>query len=273
MFKIETDRSWKENKGRIRDNCLIITQCLPVHNVWNLGRDFHVYMCRNVRKPTFWYLRHVKTQISLRIRVVWSESSLSAWRNFASLAIQNALSDHCANTQTDLNIPQAHMSGSRYFFTCWGSYIHVRSYGDWIHQVDFAPLFIWEAIFVFPFTFLHTNPLLSRPCLSRITAYLEVKIWSLFKHENLTTGNKILWKREEIATISPLFHNIFNISLISGVKLYTHLWNVVRFIVSSILQSWYVEERISRSISEGPLDFEITSRLYFIPRWTNALLF
>ena len=30
-------------------------------------------------------------------------------------------------------------------------------------------------------------------------AYLEVKIWSLPKHENLTTGKKILWKREEIA--------------------------------------------------------------------------
>ena len=27
---------------------------------------------------------------------------------------------------------------------------------------------------------------------------------------------------------------------------------------SSILQIWYVEEQISRSISEGPLDFEIT---------------
>ena len=42
--------------------------------------------------------------------------------------------------------------------------------------------------------------------LSRITAYVQVKIWSLFKHKNLTTGNKILWKRGEIA---PLFHNIF----------------------------------------------------------------
>ena len=65
---------------------------------------------------------------------------------------------------------------------------------------------------------------LSRLRLSRITASLEVKIWSLLKHENLTTGNKILWKRGEIAPpkeqISPLFHNIFNISLISRVKLH-----------------------------------------------------
>ena len=39
---------------------------------------------------------------------------------------------------------------------------------------------------------------LSWPRLSRITAYLEVKILSLLKHENLTTGKKILWKRGEI---------------------------------------------------------------------------
>ena len=43
------------------------------------------------------------------------------------------------------------------------------------------------------------------------------------------TDNKLLWKRGEIA---PLFHNIFNISVTSGGKLYIHLLNViVRFIV------------------------------------------
>ena len=36
------------------------------------------------------YVRPTKTQISLPITAVWSESSLSAWRNFTSLAIQNA---------------------------------------------------------------------------------------------------------------------------------------------------------------------------------------
>ena len=39
----------------------------------------------------------------------------------------------------------------------------------------------------------------SRLRFSRITADLEVIIWSLFQHRHLTTGNKILWKREEIA--------------------------------------------------------------------------
>ena len=33
---------------------------------------------------------------------------------------------------------------------------------------------------------------------------------------------------------------------------------VVRIIFSSILQIWYVEVRISRSISESPLEFETT---------------
>ena len=52
---------------------------------------------------------------------------------------------------------------------------------------------------------------LSRPRLSRITAYLEVKIWSLLKNENLITGNKILWKRGEIAPQEQflLFSTIF----------------------------------------------------------------
>ena len=39
---------------------------------------------------------------------------------------------------------------------------------------------------------------------------------------------------------------------------------VVRIIVSSILQIWYVEVRISRSISESPLEFEITRVDYIL---------
>ena len=99
-----------------------------------------------------------------------------------------------------------------------------------------------------------------------------MKIWSLPKHENLTTGKKILWKRGEIApkeqfkrrncsqgAISPLFHNIFNISPTLRVQLHIYLLNVVNWIIfSSILQIWYVEVRISRSISGSPLEFEVT---------------
>ena len=42
--------------------------------------------CR-MTKPTKWPLRPAKTQLSLCIRPVWSESSLSAWRNIGSSAI------------------------------------------------------------------------------------------------------------------------------------------------------------------------------------------
>ena len=59
--------------------------------------------------------------------------------------------------------------------------------------------------------------------------------------------------------ISPVFHNFFNISRISRVQLHIYLLNVVnRISFSSVLQIWCAEVRISRSISESPLEFEIT---------------
>ena len=54
---------------------------------------------------------------------------------------------------------------------------------------------------------------LSRLRLSRTTAYLEEKIWSLFKHRNLKSGYKILWIRGEIAPQEQFlpFPTIFSI--------------------------------------------------------------
>ena len=54
---------------------------------------------------------------------------------------------------------------------------------------------------------------LSRLRLSRITAFLEQKIWSLFKHRNLKSGYKILCKRGEIAPVEQFlpFCIIFSI--------------------------------------------------------------
>ena len=49
-------------------------------------------MSRLMTKPTKWSVCPVKTQISLGIRPVWSESSLSAWRNIGSSVIHWA---HC----------------------------------------------------------------------------------------------------------------------------------------------------------------------------------
>ena len=55
---------------------------------------------------------------------------------------------------------------------------------------------------------------LSRLCLSRITVYLEVKIWFLFEFENLSTVVKILWKRGDIAPQEQflLFSTIFSLT-------------------------------------------------------------
>ena len=41
-------------------------------------------MSHRMTKPTKWSLRPAKTQINLRIRPVWSESSLSTWRNITT---------------------------------------------------------------------------------------------------------------------------------------------------------------------------------------------
>ena len=70
---------------------------------------------------------------------------------------------------------------------------------------------IFFPVFLRPFTYSRTS--LSRTRLFRITAYFEVKIWSLFYHGTMTTDNKIMWKRGEIApkAISPLFHIILYI--------------------------------------------------------------
>ena len=107
--------------------------------------------------------------------------------------------------------------------------------------------------------FIYSWLSLSRTRLSRITAYLQVKIWSLPKHENLTTGKKYCGKEEKLLQISPLFHNIFSISLTSRVQLHIYLLKLVnRIIFSWILPIWYVEVQISWSISESPLEFEIT---------------
>ena len=43
-------------------------------------------MSHLMTKPAKWHMRPARTQISLGIRPVWSESSLSAWGKFGSLA-------------------------------------------------------------------------------------------------------------------------------------------------------------------------------------------
>ena len=67
-----------------------------------------------------------------------------------------------------------------------------------------------SAFFLFVFLY-HSRLLLSRLCLSRITAYLEVKIWSLFKQGNLITSNKyIVEKRRNFSSFPKYFQYISN---------------------------------------------------------------
>ena len=76
-------------------------------------------MSRLMTKPTKWHVRPAKTQISLDIHPVWSESSLSAWRKLGSLATHWAHSEDSdqtgrmtlirwADAQADLSLRWAH---------------------------------------------------------------------------------------------------------------------------------------------------------------------
>ena len=56
------------------------------------------YTSRLLTKPTKWHVRPAKTQISLGIRPVWSEPSLSAWRQLGSLATHWAPSEDSDQT-------------------------------------------------------------------------------------------------------------------------------------------------------------------------------
>ena len=49
-------------------------------------------------KPTKWHVRSSKTQISLGVRPVWSESSLSTWRKLGSLTTHWAHSEDSDQT-------------------------------------------------------------------------------------------------------------------------------------------------------------------------------
>ena len=52
---------------------------------WEYGFFILIEVSCSMTKPTKWPVRPVKTQISLGIRPVWSESFLTAWRNIGPL--------------------------------------------------------------------------------------------------------------------------------------------------------------------------------------------
>ena len=84
---------------------------------------------RLMTRPTMWPVCPAKTQISLGIRPVWSESSLSAWRKLGSLATLWAHSKDWSDwvdAQADLSLRWAHMS------FCWfcheAAHIKLKTY-------------------------------------------------------------------------------------------------------------------------------------------------
>ena len=69
-------------------------------------------------KPTKWHVRPAKTQVSLGIRPVWPESSLSAWRKLGSLltllSAQRRLWSDWADVQADLSLRWAYIPFCRF---------------------------------------------------------------------------------------------------------------------------------------------------------------
>ena len=66
-------------------------------------------------------VRPAKTQISLGIFPVWSESSLSAWGKLGSLSTQGRLWSDWADTRADLSLRWAHTHFVG--FVCHGSFV------------------------------------------------------------------------------------------------------------------------------------------------------
>ena len=60
----------------------------PLHHIPHLpwSKQTTIYLSHLMTKPIKQHMRPAKTQISLGIHPVWSESSLSAWRKLGSLA-------------------------------------------------------------------------------------------------------------------------------------------------------------------------------------------
>ena len=86
-----------------------------------------------------------------------------------------------------------------------------------------------------------------------------MKILSLPKHQNLTTSKKYCGKEEKLLNFSSFpqyFKYISNFK--SPITCIFVKCGCSNYFFFSILQNWHVEVRISWSISEGPLEFEIT---------------
>ena len=87
--------------------------------------------CGSMTKPTIWHVRQVKTQISLGMRPVWSESLLSAWRKVGYLVThwaQSELWSDWADAQADLSFT-GHTHHFVGFVMWWLNFWYVENKG------------------------------------------------------------------------------------------------------------------------------------------------
>ena len=78
-------KMWDRNLQIFSRNSLFLHDQIPFCSYVECFLCKH-YLSRLMTKPTKWHVHQSKTQISLGIRLVWSESLLSAWRKLGSLA-------------------------------------------------------------------------------------------------------------------------------------------------------------------------------------------
>ena len=97
---------WDTAKGNLTKLCPIMIKLSPEVILWDETASLRVdsnrrrrhHVSRLMTKPTKWPVRPAKTQISLSLRSVWSESSLSAGRKLGSLAIHRTHSEDSDQT-------------------------------------------------------------------------------------------------------------------------------------------------------------------------------
>ena len=92
------DKHWSASSVNHSGTFCFRIRSKDFYNLWTWMLNWDHHLSRLMTKPTKWHLCPAKTQISLGIRTVWSESSLSAWRKLGSSATHWAHSEDSDQT-------------------------------------------------------------------------------------------------------------------------------------------------------------------------------
>ena len=132
------------------------------------------HLSRLMTKPTKWHMHPAKTQISLGVRPVWSESLLSAWRKLGSLATYWA---HSKDSDQTRRMPRLIwvFTGSRCHFVGFvmrrlifhWSWLFFVNPVDKIYKISQNSVLFFLALRLSPFLFeppcVKTNKMTMRP--------------------------------------------------------------------------------------------------------------